>query len=125
MHSPRIQRILRFFHLIPPHYIITLLATHLLLIPPATAGILNISQSPRNSRHPDMVIGPDSTLHIVWEEELATTKQIIYRSMKNAEWTDPRALSDPAYTAGLPSIAIDCTSGIMFIAWHEKRDDVY
>ncbi|MBU1701884.1 MAG: T9SS type A sorting domain-containing protein [Candidatus Eisenbacteria bacterium] len=87
------------------------------------AQYINISNSEEYSEEPDLAVGSDLSLHIVWSEVTGGIGKIIYRQWKDGEWSSPFQVSDGLHNATVPSISVLDTEHI-WIAWQENHANI-
>jgi BNR repeat-like domain len=83
---------------------------------------INISNTPDESGEPDVAVGPDDAIHVVWTDKSAGGKhpQICYSFSKDsgATWSKAENASRTSGTAGEPAIAVG-EDGTVYVAWSE------
>ncbi len=85
---------------------------------------VNISNSPGGSYDPDMAIGPDGKIHVVYEDWTRLNnfnyRDIMYVVFDSYEWREPVQISeyDTTYAAD-PRIAVD-SQGKPHVVWYDR-----
>ncbi len=87
---------------------------------------VNISNTPGGSGYPDMAIGPDGIIHVVWEDDSRLgdpwMNDILYTSGDGVRWAEPVQLSAMDTTFSFnPRIAVD-SFGNPHVVW--KHDAI-
>lgn len=84
-----------------------------------------VYSSTKISQYPDMVVGPDGKLHVVWEEGASTNAVIYYTygtaSGANVSWSTPITLSGTMTDCHRPSITI--MGNQLYVAWGQTVGD--
>lgn len=85
---------------------------------------LNISNTPYSSTYPDMEIGANEFIHVVWEDNIDQynifRKEIMYSYFNGNIWSEPVQLSgyDTTYSFS-PRIALD-SNGYPHVVWNHR-----
>lgn len=91
-----------------------------------------VYSSTKTSQYPEMAIGPDGKLHVVWEEGASTNAVIYYTygtaSGANVSWSTPITVSGTMTDCHRPSVAV--VSDRLYVAWghtvgDKTNQDVY
>jgi hypothetical protein len=71
---------------------------------------------------PTIAKGPDNSLHVAWWDTRADSLigKIYYRARVGGVWLDEECLTNPAYNAMRPNIAVDDSLGV-HVAWIDAR----
>jgi len=79
----------------------------------------NISATPEEaSTAPSIAIAPDNTVHIVWQEALASNTAIYYSSGQLGAWSQAADVSGTLESAKFPALGIN-SDGRGFLLWDE------
>lgn len=95
-----------------------------LLSSAATPQYINVSQTPGPSQQPDLAATPDGDLHIVWADHTGGMGQILHKKWSSGMWSGVFPVSDPAFDAQEPSIAVDPDGPMFLVAWEEDHGGV-
>jgi len=87
------------------------------------ATSIDISNTPGVSSQPDIAVGPDNAIHVVWKDTTTGEKRPeIYYSVSRdngTTWTNAEKVSEPYGAASEPAIAVG-RDGIVHVAWESK-----
>ncbi|MGD9140484.1 MAG: C39 family peptidase [bacterium] len=72
------------------------------------------------SRTPSIIAGPDSTLHIVWQDGENTGGDIYYRKHDGIAWQPVEEIAVEGTEASTPSVASDA-AGNVHVVWADNR----
>ena len=81
---------------------------------------VDVSRSPMPAFGPNIAVGPDDTLHIIWNDRRNGTAQLYYSRSTDGglTWSDPIEISgSPARDVSAPQISVD-DNGRVHVAWH-------
>ena len=85
---------------------------------------VNVSNTPYSSFYPDIAIGPDGKIHIVWEDNIDRHNiyrmEILYSCLNGIVWSEPVQLSgsDTTYASD-PRVAVD-SEGYPHVVWTHR-----
>jgi hypothetical protein len=72
------------------------------------------------SRTPSLAVGPDSTVHIVWQDGENTGGDILYRVYDGVAWQPMEEIAVGGTEASTPSVAVDA-AGDAHVVWVDNR----
>jgi hypothetical protein len=90
---------------------------------PGDAADPRVAETPGDSQFPDAALDPWGGLHVVWQDDTAGNWRILYarRPFRAPEFEAPVALTEHAFAATSPVVAIDGT-GRVVVAWADARE---
>jgi hypothetical protein len=78
---------------------------------------INLSNSLGTADDPDVAIGPDNSIHMVWNDNSSGSYDILYASKtSDGEWSIPVNVSNQSGDARHPAISVD-SSGTVHVSW--------
>jgi hypothetical protein len=87
------------------------------------ATSIDISNTPGVSSEPDIAVGPDNAIHVVWKDTTSGEKRPeIYYSVSRdngTTWTNAEKVSELNGAASEPAIAVG-RDGVVHVAWESK-----
>jgi hypothetical protein len=86
----------------------------------AWSGRTGISDNIGYSRGPCLTTGPDSSIHIVWQDADNGNADVFYRRYDGAVWQPTEQIAAGGTEASTPSIAVD-GSGDAHVVWSDHR----
>jgi hypothetical protein len=85
----------------------------------------DIAGSPRPAISPNLAVGPDDALHVVWDDRRNGNKELYYTRSNDggATWEAPKSVSGPSdFDAGSLCITVD-TRNRVHVVWHYGNPD--
>jgi hypothetical protein len=87
---------------------------------------VDISNTPGVSSQPDVAVGPDNKIHVVWKDTTSGEKRpdifYCFSSDSGASWSNPESVSSTAGPASEPAIAVG-EDGTVYVAWEDTAGD--
>ncbi|HUT54833.1 MAG TPA: hypothetical protein VM658_15685, partial [bacterium] len=81
-------------------------------------NLSNVSTS--NSNSPDIAVGPDGTIHVVWSEGSYGNQEVVYRSYNGSTWSNIVRLSTTLSDSSASTVAAG-NGGQAYVAWTEVK----
>lgn len=90
---------------------------------PGDVADARVAGTPGDSQFPDAALDPWGGLHVVWQDDSAGNWRILYarRPAGSPDFEAPVALTESAFAATVPVVAIDGT-GRVYVAWADARE---
>jgi hypothetical protein len=83
----------------------------------------NISNNAGWSFQPEIVVGGDGSLHVVWHDHTSGNRQILYASKPvDGPWSPPTQVWSNGGTSSFPALAVG-EDGYLHLVWEERTPD--
>ena len=71
---------------------------------------------------PDIAVDDKGNVHITWIQNKSSNREIYVRSRINGSWGDRKNVSNTPGASKLPRIAVNRTTGNVFVVWQERKN---